>query len=181
MLADILKCVFKLVLSSNLISLEHSPKISTVSAMAKSAMFPLQAYITHHATSSTFFEPLAVDAAYLHALGFVTQAYFSLLSSNVTASADSKASIHLSKGLRLLRERLSVGDDAAMVSDSTIMVVLSFTVHALIMGDYDAAGRHIKGLHKIVGLRGGVEAFRDQVMTLGEIIRYVSGYKMPGT
>lgn len=44
--------------------------------------------------------------------------------------------------------------------------------YAHVTGDSDSARHHIKGLCKIVSLRGGVASFKENVKLLAEILRY---------
>jgi hypothetical protein len=60
---------------------------------------------------------------------------------------------HLSHTFRLVNERLS-GNDA--VSDSTIAVVVSMAQYERLQGHYCQGLIHIKGLQRIIELRGGI-------------------------
>ncbi|KAJ8098755.1 hypothetical protein POJ06DRAFT_141415 [Lipomyces tetrasporus] len=100
-----------------------------------------------------------------------TQTYFDLLLGRQSCADSPWASPHLSKALRLLRERLTLGDDEVKVSNITASVVLALAVHAHIMGEREAAEYHMAGLRKIVNLRGGVTTFRDNGKLLIELLR----------
>ncbi|KAM7211315.1 hypothetical protein V8F06_013293 [Rhypophila decipiens] len=61
---------------------------------------------------------------------------------------------HLSKALRLLRERLIRAEQEEALSDDTIYAILCIATTARGFGDYEAAFAHMLGLRKIVDLRG---------------------------
>lgn len=69
-----------------------------------------------------------------------------------------RACLHYAITLQLLQARLNEFDQTAATSDATIMVVFLLASAAELMGDYATVGSHIKGLEKIVNLRGGVQA-----------------------
>ncbi|RYP29727.1 hypothetical protein DL767_006602 [Monosporascus sp. MG133] len=50
-------------------------------------------------------------------------------------------------------------------------VVLTLAAHAHFVGDSKSAKHHLQGLHKIIGLRGGITAFRDNAKLLVEMLR----------
>ena len=57
------------------------------------------------------------------------------------------------------------------LSLTTLAAVMGIAGHALVTGDAKAAKQHIEGLHKIVGLRGGVTSFTANPKLLIEILR----------
>jgi len=70
------------------------------------------------------------------------------------------ACLHYAKTLQLLQARLNEfdHDQTFATSDSTIMVVFFLASAAELMEDFAAVANHMRGLEKIVGLRGGVRA-----------------------
>jgi hypothetical protein len=122
-------------------------------------LFPLEVWVDSEREKS-WFEPLTLDAVYLHAMVFTSQSYFSLVSGRDTAVI-SGHSQHLTKALRFLRERLLLGDEKATLSDATIMVVVTLAIHTYMTGDHQSAGFHFNGLQRLVRLRGGITSFRD--------------------
>ena len=68
------------------------------------------------------------------------------------------ACFHYVQTLQLLQARLNQADKTSAISDATIMVVVTLAAAAELTGDLAAAANHIKGLEKIVDLRGGVRA-----------------------
>lgn len=117
-------------------------------------------------------EALTVDAAYLHALAFSTQAYFDLMSGRTPNKRPTSAYSHILKTLRLLRERLDLPehDVAVKSSFSTATVVLCLAFHAHIMGEHETAGHHVLGLRKIVDLNGGLKGLKNEKLVI-ELLR----------
>ena len=71
---------------------------------------------------------------------------------------DRLACYHYAQALQLLQNRLHECDQTNAVSDATIMVIIMLASAAEITDEYDTAENHIRGLEKIVNLRGGVKA-----------------------
>jgi hypothetical protein len=117
-------------------------------------------------------EPLTEDAAYLHAMIFTTTAYFDWILPRKPPNSSQRSSRHHLKALSLLREKLSFGKDHTAWTDSTVTVVLNLAAHAHLVGDNDAVKHHLSGLHKMIGLRGGVATFTENPKLLIEILRY---------
>ena len=71
---------------------------------------------------------------------------------------DRLACYHYAQALQLLQTRLHERDQTNVVSDATIMVIIMLASTAEIMNEYGTVENHIRGLEKIVKLRGGVKA-----------------------
>ena len=145
-----------------------------VSFIAKRVMYPLEKYITFHKKAkvdTAWVELLTSDAAYMHAAVFASQAYIVHSSARPTPVASRQAIIHQSEALRLLRERLSLPSREEGLSDSTILVVLYFALHAHFTDDYVTAKNHMDGLHKIVTMRGGLVAFEHNIKLIIELLK----------
>ncbi|GMG41021.1 unnamed protein product [Aspergillus oryzae var. brunneus] len=143
---------------------------NTVSAMSKRTLFTLEKYLSFQKKSDQWHDLLIADPIYLHGMAFITQDFFDGLS-GWQAKTNNPASLHFLKTLQLLRERLSLPDEQTKTSDATIMVVLFLTTHAHIREDLDAAKHHLKGLHKLVDMRGGMAHFTYDVNLKTEIYR----------
>lgn len=72
---------------------------------------------------------------------------------------------HNIKTLALLQQRLANGNKALCTSDSTIRVVVGFAKVAALKGDAEGATRHLKGLHKMVSMRGGLWAIDRRLLS----------------
>lgn len=144
---------------------------AAVKPMIKQAMFLLEPHVVFRdPLDLQWSELLGTDAAFLNAIIFVAQIYFDLVAGTMPNDIDPSrpAYKHLSKSLRLLQERLS---DNARVSDSTTMAILALAGHSTRLGHHKTASGHIKGIRKIVDLRGGVADFKGNPKLLIEIFR----------
>lgn len=68
------------------------------------------------------------------------------------------AYFHYGQTLQHLQARLNEYDNKSAISDATIMVVVTLAAAAELTGDLATVRNHIKGLEKIISLRGGVRA-----------------------
>lgn len=68
------------------------------------------------------------------------------------------AYFHHGQTLQILQARLNELDYTPAISDATIMVVITLAQVAELTGDLTAVASHVRGLVKMVGLRGGVRA-----------------------
>ncbi|OAA55854.1 hypothetical protein SPI_08061 [Niveomyces insectorum RCEF 264] len=145
---------------------------------AKRIMYPLQQCIRFHneedKADSTWLKLLTTDDAYMHATVFASQAYVVSTSRDGERSsmAARQAVMHHTAALRLLRQRLAAcANNAATISDATILVVLCLTLHAQFAADAATATLHMQGLYKIVHLRGGLAAFRHNTKLIIELLK----------
>lgn len=127
--------------------------------------------------------PLTFDAAFLHTMISMSHSYFDFVAGGRSSVLTKTTLHHFIKALKLLRERMSRDNDPITLSDSTTAAVMAFAGHALMMGDFNSAMNHMKGIHKIVGMRGGTSAFRSNPKLLTDILRYPitdssSGFKL---
>ena len=134
-------------------------------------MFPLESCILFERREENWIEPLAYDAAYLHALIFSTHDYFNALIRGKPCATGKSTLPHFLRTLELLRERLSHSDDNERLSTTTASVVLTLAAHAHFVGDTEFAKHHLRGLHQILRLKGGMVAFRDNAKLLIEVLR----------
>jgi uncharacterized protein HemY len=133
-------------------------------------MFPLAPVIGFERNQKTWFDPLTFDAAYLHIMVFAAEAFFDKIIGRQNHATNQDATLHFLKGVQLLRERLLRGDEEAKVSDSTVSAVLTLAISAHVMGEYETAQQHMKGLRKMVNLRGGIATFRSTKLLM-EMLR----------
>ena len=89
----------------------------------------------------------------LHSTLFIAQTFHDLA---IGITYGSVARLHLAKALRLLQT--SLDDKKEAVELSTMAVVASLAMAAVVAGDLEAAGTHMDGLHRIVELRGGLRS-----------------------
>ncbi|RDW81822.1 hypothetical protein BP6252_02934 [Coleophoma cylindrospora] len=154
-------------------SIEASSVVDIIqfNSISKMAMFPLANCIFFNKKHTAWFDPLTSDAAYLHAMAFGAQAFFSLVSGRSTIPYDQRIYLHFGNTLRLLRERLLMGDEEIKLTNQTIFVILTLTIYARAVGDHESAKHHLVGLCQIIKLRGGIATFHDNPSILIEIVR----------
>lgn len=150
--------------------------------MAKQVMFSLEPHVVFYDAARSrdpyqWSQILATDAAYLNAVVYAIHAVCDFAAGNnpmTTTFAPSRSAYkHLSKSLRLLRERLSDENDPSRLSDPTVMIIVTLGGLSNRLGQYETASGHLKGIRRIVDLRGGLATFRDNPKLLVEIFRYV--------
>jgi hypothetical protein len=118
-----------------------------------------------------WFTPMLFDAAYLNAVCFTIQTYLDgFLERTRDSEAQRRDHLHYAKSVRILQKRLMDADDSVRLSNSTIMTILAFSGHAYTTGDYDSANYHIRGLLKLVSMKG-VGSFLENTKLSIEIIR----------
>ena len=98
---------------------------------------------------------LAKDALFTHPVLFCISIADCLLSQTPLGS---KAQYHMCQTLAFLNQRLS--NKALALHDTTIFVVIALIVFSTYLRDYKTAMVHMKGLGRMVELRGGLESFR---------------------
>ncbi|EXJ96425.1 hypothetical protein A1O1_01551 [Capronia coronata CBS 617.96] len=121
---------------------------------------------------AAWFNPLEFDAACLHVIMFAAEVFRDKLSgrSPQSLATSQEATVHFLKGVQILRERLSTGDENTHSSDSTIAAVLTLAMTALLMGEDETFKHHMNGVRKMVDLRGGIAAFKGNKL-LSEMFR----------
>jgi hypothetical protein len=103
-----------------------------------------------------YIQYLAVDVLFCHSALWTSLAY----SDWIQGSGRSVAQIrHANETLFILQQRLF--DDQLSISDATICVVICLVMTSAVVGDRESASKHMAGLYKMVELRGGVEAFKE--------------------
>ncbi len=95
------------------------------------------------------------DICCLHSMMFSLRAFVESASNDRLSTL---AYFHHGQTLQLLQARLNEFDQTNAISDSTIMVVITLAQAAELTGDLAAVANHVKGLMKIVSLRGGLRA-----------------------
>lgn len=99
------------------------------------------------------FANLAHHPGILHSTLFAAQAFHDV-STGLTYGP--VARFHLAKALRHLQD--SLDDKRKAMEHSTMAVVASLAMAAVVAGDLDTAGMHMDGLHRMVELRGGLRS-----------------------
>lgn len=78
--------------------------------------------------------------------------------------------VHFLKAIQLLRHKLSLENEDAQISDSTIFAVVNLATHARLSGEDKSAEHHMEGIRKIIDLRGGLENVTQPKLLL-ELVR----------
>lgn len=89
----------------------------------------------------------------LHSTLFATQAFHDLTTGQAYGTV---AQRHLAKALGLLQK--SLDDPKEAMELSTMAVVTSLAMAAVIAGDLETAAKHMDGLKKMVEIRGGLQS-----------------------
>lgn len=129
---------------------------TSVFTVVGQAIYPIELCLMFDLKKSIWIEYLAVDALYCHSVLWATQAYFEWLRGGGYSYVQMQ---HAHKTLVLLQQRLT--DSQLATSNVTICVVVGLVMATALVGDLESAGKHMKGLYKMVELRGGVRAFSD--------------------
>lgn len=144
----------------------------TVSQLATRIIYPLSMAIGVLEDQKQWLQRIGIDAAALHITAFAIEGFIDRVLRRSASIVNPTATLHLQRGLSLLRERLLKGDDESRASDSTMGVVLKLAGAAHFDGDYETSHHHMAGLCKMVDLRGGLRAFKGKHLVV-EIFRCV--------
>ncbi|KAI1415452.1 hypothetical protein F5Y13DRAFT_156057 [Hypoxylon sp. FL1857] len=150
-------------------SSEMKPAVLETIWRLKTAMYPLGLNLDSNQTEISWLEPIWDDAACLHFTLFISEAYQSFIQGKPENSK--AASAHFVNALGILQRRLATSDVTLSTSDTTILVVVGLTMAAVAFGNFDAALKHLEGLHKMVILRGGISEFRMNKQLQTKILR----------
>lgn len=118
-------------------------------------VYPYEVCLDVHPVERGWFPYMISDACCLHSMMFSVRAFLDRASHDQQSRL---ASYHYAQTLQLLQARLYEFDQTSAISDSTIMVVITLAMAAEVTEDFEAVANHIKGLEKIVNLRGGIRA-----------------------
>lgn len=140
------------------------PQVFTI---LKQSLHPIEICLNVYPRSTIWFDYLYYDVMYLHSILWTTQAYFDWISPQATSKA---ALLHMSKTLDLLKYRLN--DPRLAIADTTIFVVVLLVMTSALLGDHEAATKHITGLYRMVMLRGGLGALREDIQIQIKVCRY---------
>ncbi|CAG8972912.1 hypothetical protein HYALB_00001332 [Hymenoscyphus albidus] len=152
---------------------EAITSILRFSSIIKGILYPLEKCIFFDRRADVWVTPLATDPAYLHIVIFSSQYYFNniLPKQSGYGTITFRRSLHLTKSVKLLRERLADGEGVEKISNTTTAVIMSLAGHAFMMGDVESARNHIEGLYKVFALRGGVASYQGAAKLLVEMLR----------
>ena len=154
MIQELMKCKHDSGLTA-LIDWEMSDGQNAVIDIGKKGTYPCEICLDVSPVERGWFPYMISDACCLHSMMFsvrVLEEKASQLHLNPHACS------HYAQTLRLLQDRLYDFDQTYAISDATIMVVITLASVAELMNEHATVENHIRGLEKIVALRGGVRA-----------------------
>ena len=126
-------------------------------ALDKHGVYPYEICLNVNPAERGWFPYMLSDVCCLHSMMFSVRAF---TEGSLNNQLSRSACLHYAKTLQLLQDRLDEYDhnQTSATSDSTIMVVFFLASAAELMEDFAAVANHMRGLEKIVSLRGGVRA-----------------------
>jgi hypothetical protein len=117
--------------------------------------YPYEICLEPHQIERGWFPYMISDVCCLHSMMFSLRACIERTSQNQLSHL---ACFHYAQTVQLLQTRLNEVDRTSAISDATIMVVVTLATVAGLTEDFTAVENHIKGLEKIISLRGGVRS-----------------------
>lgn len=119
----------------------------------KDGVYPYEICVNIPPVERGWFPYMISDACCLHSFMFSLRVWEGKA---IHGQLNRLACFHYDQTLRLLQARLFDYDQTSAVSDSTIMVVIMLATIAELMDEKATVENHIRGLEKIVKLRGGL-------------------------
>lgn len=120
--------------------------------------YPYEICLNVHPVDRGWFPEMVSDLCCLHSMMFSLRAFVERDGSASHDQLSRLARFHYAQTLQLLQTRLNEFDKTSAISDTTIMTVITLAMAAEVTKDFAAVESHLKGLGKIVSLRGGVRA-----------------------
>lgn len=127
---------------------------------ANEATSPLDHCVAFESIDSVTFDSLFADAAFVHSVLCASYAINDFLDPHWNGKPGRIPLFHLHKTLSLLQAKMR--DGHCYEDESVLQVVINIGLLAAAYGEWGAAAEHLKGLHKIVQLRGGLEFLRTR-------------------
>ena len=134
---------------------ETSDGRTSVIDIGKESIYPYDICLNVSPVERGWFPYMISDACCLHSMMFSVRVVEDNLSQ---LHLNRNACFHYAQTLQLLQARLYEFDQSRAISDGTIMVVTTLASVAELMNEHATVENHIRGLEKIVALRGGVRA-----------------------
>jgi hypothetical protein len=140
------------------------------------AMYPVELCLYFNPKSTVWFEYLQTDIMFLHSQMWLAQ---SLSDWNQGHEPSPRALLHQNKTINILKQRLF--DSELAVLDTTISVVVGLVNMSALSGHAEEALKHMKGLYRMVSMRGGVRALRQNTQLQIKVCRYNPSSQYPAT
>ncbi len=116
--------------------------------------------------------PLTTDASFLQSVVLRAQTHLDFVKGDHRYTYPNQ--VNFLRTLQLVREKISVGTNQVLLSDTTLFSVASLATHAHIYGENKSARQHLDASRKIVDLRGGLNALGQTKLQL-EVLRLATG------
>ncbi|BCR97213.1 uncharacterized protein AKAW2_30532S [Aspergillus luchuensis] len=126
---------------------------------------------------SWFHDSIRSDAAYLHLTVCASEVFMCSVHGRQHSDellSNRRTMLHFTKGVQILRERLTGVDLRTKISDFTVRTVLMLAMTAHLMGESEVAQKHMEGIRTIMDLRGGLRLFESQKILI-ELFRWDLG------
>ncbi|TRX89909.1 hypothetical protein FHL15_009181 [Xylaria flabelliformis] len=121
------------------------------------AIGPPDLGLAENQSELSWLEPIKSDPACLHFTMFVAGMWKDSIAVRGEQNTISQASlVSYGKVLNLLQQRFTDGASDVSTSDSSLIVVTGLVMGSLALCDFKTALNHLKGLHQMIVLRGGL-------------------------
>jgi hypothetical protein len=141
------------------ISIELEAKQILLHAFADSVcdqrMTPLERCLDLNCIEAQSFKHLFTDRAFLQSVLCTEYALRDHRRPGGLSAPGCKTALHLHAAVSLLQDKITSPDN--LTDESIIYVVINLALAAMTFGDWPAAAAHLKGLHRITQLRGGLD------------------------
>ncbi|KPM35977.1 hypothetical protein AK830_g10602 [Neonectria ditissima] len=142
----------------------------------RNGLYPAELCFEVESFDSGWVGCLMSDPVYLHSMLFSSEAY---VDDCLGRDHSPVTQFHFLKTLRLLQERIAVPDDPLAIADQTIMTVVTLALAAQVFGDRATVENHVRGLEKMVSLRGGLGLLKTSTHELpAKICRVDLGFAL---
>ncbi|OJJ50139.1 hypothetical protein ASPZODRAFT_139460 [Penicilliopsis zonata CBS 506.65] len=132
-------------------------RLMEFTSLSVRVLFPLAVLTDFPVHEATWLDYLRQDTALLHLMLFAADVFIETAVEK-TCVMSNRARRHFISGVSLVRQQLKNQE----VSDLMVRKVLILALCAHLMGDVATAQHHLRGLHCIIDLRGGISSFQRQ-------------------
>ncbi|KAI1733668.1 hypothetical protein F4680DRAFT_393563 [Xylaria scruposa] len=120
----------------------------------------------------SWLEPIKSDPACLHFTMFVARMWKDSIAERGKRNTISQAPlVSYGKALNLLQQRFASPTSDLSTSDSSLLVVTGLVMGSLALRDFKTALNHVKGLHQMMALRGGLSTLNGNKQLQYKICR----------
>ncbi|GLA95418.1 hypothetical protein AtubIFM57143_002426 [Aspergillus tubingensis] len=157
---------------------QFAVQVDSLAKLSMQMFFPLGFLIEFdYRDKSWFHDSIRSDAAYLHLTVSASEVFMGSVHGRQHSDellSNRRTMLHFTKGVQILRERLTGVDLQTKISDFTVRTVLMLAMTAHLMGESEVAQKHMEGIRTIMDLRGGLRLFESQKILI-ELFRWDLG------